>query len=53
MNGYDPFDALRGGDLPLAPDPEFARRLRARLETAARLFEQQPDRTHGEIMSGT
>ncbi|MDN4516839.1 MULTISPECIES: VOC family protein [Mycolicibacterium] len=53
MNGYDPFDVLRGGDLPLAPDPEFARRLRARLESAARLFEQQPDRTQGVIMSGT
>ncbi|WP_235733948.1 VOC family protein [Mycolicibacterium austroafricanum] len=53
MNGHDPFDVLRGGDLPLAPDPEFARRLRARLESAASLFEQQPDRTQGVIMSGT
>ena len=43
MTGHDPFDVLRDGDLPLAPDPEFARRLRARLESAANLFEQQPD----------
>ncbi|MCK0173714.1 VOC family protein [Mycolicibacterium sp. F2034L] len=45
----DPLTALRGGDLPVAPDPAFAAALRARLEAALRI----PDRT-GEIeMSGT
>lgn len=53
MNDRDPLDVLRGGDLPIAPDPEFAAGLRARLESAANLFEQQPDRTQGVIMSGT
>lgn len=48
----DPLDALRGDDLPVDPDPAFAARLRARLESAANLFEQQPDRTQGVIMSG-
>ncbi|MDZ4264922.1 MAG: VOC family protein [Mycobacterium sp.] len=52
-NDRDPLDVLRSGDLPLDPDPAFAARLRARLEAAARLFEQQPDRTQGVIMSGT
>ena len=49
----DPLDVLSDGDLPVAPDPGFAIRLRARLEAAANLFEQQPDRTEGVIMSGT
>ena len=49
----DPLDALRGGDLPVDPDPAFAARLRARLESAANLFDQQPDRSQGVIMSGT
>jgi predicted enzyme related to lactoylglutathione lyase len=49
----DPLDVLRTGDLPVAPDPAFAGRLRAKLEAAANLFEQQPDRTRGVIMSGT
>ena len=49
----DPLDVLSDGDLPVAPDPGFATRLRARLEAAANLFEQQPDRTEGVIMSGT
>lgn len=53
MTGHDPLDALRGGDSPVAPDPGFARRLRARLEAAAELFENQPDRTRGVTMSGT
>ncbi|WNG88667.1 VOC family protein [Mycobacterium sp. ITM-2016-00317] len=53
MNGHDPLDVLRGGDLPVAPDRAFAQRLRARLEAAADLFEQQPDRTQGVTMSGT
>ncbi|AFM15739.1 hypothetical protein Mycch_0929 [Mycolicibacterium chubuense NBB4] len=49
----DPFDVLRGGDLPVAPDPAFAARLRSRLESAVNLFEQQPDRTRGVTMSNT
>lgn len=53
MTGHDPLDALRGGDSPVTPDPEFAHRLRTRLEAAAELFENQPDRTRGVIMSGT
>ncbi|UXA14623.1 VOC family protein [Mycobacterium sp. SMC-8] len=53
MTGHDPLDVLRGGDLPVTPDPEFAQRLRARLESAANLFAQQPDRTQGVTMSGT
>ncbi|MGB3230509.1 MAG: VOC family protein [Mycobacterium sp.] len=52
-NHHDPLDALRGADLPAEPDPAFAARLRARLEAAAKLFEQQPNRTQGVIMSGT
>src|SRR5262249_41950718 len=35
------------------PDPAFAARLRARLESAANLFESQPNRTQGVVMSGT
>lgn len=42
----DPFDVLRADDLPAAPDPEFAARLRARLESALSLPE-------GVEMSGT
>lgn len=53
MNSYDPLDVLAGGDLPVAPDPQFAAGLRARLESAANLFAQQPDRTRGVTMSGT
>ena len=49
----DPLDVLRTGDLPVAPDPGFAARLRTRLEAAANVFEQQPDRTQGVTMSGT
>ncbi|MGE0221061.1 VOC family protein [Mycolicibacterium sp.] len=52
-DGHDPLDVLRDGDLPLAPDPAFAARLRSRLEAAVELFERQPDRTEGVIMSGT
>ncbi|BBX71928.1 VOC family protein [Mycolicibacterium psychrotolerans] len=50
---HDPLDVLRGGDLPVAPDPAFAARLRSRLEAAADLFERQPERTRGVSMSGT
>lgn len=53
MKDREPLDVLRDGDLPIAPDPTFATGLRARLESAANLFEQQPDRTRGVIMSGT
>ncbi|MGA5464310.1 VOC family protein [Mycobacterium sp. NPDC050041] len=52
-NDHDPLSALRGDDVPVAPDPEFAARLRARLESAASLFAAQPDRTEGVVMSGT
>ncbi|KAA0098700.1 glyoxalase [Mycolicibacterium sp. P1-18] len=45
----DPLDVLRGDDLPVAPDPAFAARLRARLESALSL----PNRTEGVTMSGT
>lgn len=50
---HDPMDVLRGGDLPVAPDPSFAARLRSRLEAAADVFERQPERTRGVSMSGT
>ncbi|MFZ0833223.1 MAG: glyoxalase, partial [Mycobacterium sp.] len=43
---HDPLDVLRAGDLPAPPDPEFAARLRARLESAMSLPE-------GVEMSGT
>lgn len=49
----DPLHVLRGGDLPVAPDPAFAARLRSRLEAAADLFDRQPERTRGVSMSGT
>ena len=49
----DPLDVLRDGDAPVAPDPTFAARLRARLESAVALFETQPNRTEGVVMSGT
>ncbi len=52
-NHHDPLSVLRGDDFPVAPDPDFATRLRARLESAANLFETQPDRTKGVDMSGT
>jgi uncharacterized glyoxalase superfamily protein PhnB len=48
-NSHDPLSALHGGDLPVAPDPEFAAQLRARLESALAL----PNRTEGVDMSGT
>jgi predicted enzyme related to lactoylglutathione lyase len=40
---------LHGDDLPVQPDPAFAARLRARLESALSL----PNRTEGVVMSGT
>ena len=36
-NSHDPLAVLRGDELPVAPDPAFAARLRARLESAASL----------------
>jgi uncharacterized glyoxalase superfamily protein PhnB len=48
-NSHDPLTVLHGDDLPVQPDPAFAARLRARLETALSL----PNRTGGVDMSGT
>ncbi|WP_197382459.1 VOC family protein [Mycolicibacterium mengxianglii] len=45
----DPLDVLRADDPPVAPDPQFAARLRRRLESALNL----PTGTQGVIMSGT
>ncbi|WP_102141839.1 VOC family protein [Mycobacterium hubeiense] len=52
-NSIDPLTVLHGDELPVQPDPEFAARLRSRLETAVNLYESQPDRTRGVVMSGT
>jgi uncharacterized glyoxalase superfamily protein PhnB len=52
-NDHDPLAVLRGADLPVQPDAAFAARLRARLESAVSLFETQPNRTKGVVMSGT
>ena len=52
-NNHDPLTVLHGGELPVVPDPEFAARLRARLEAGANIFEAQPNRTEGVDMSGT
>ncbi|ULE33896.1 VOC family protein [Mycobacterium sp. IDR2000157661] len=49
MNTRDPLAVLHGGELPVQPDPAFAARLRARLESALSL----PNRTEGVEMSGT
>ncbi|BBY28277.1 VOC family protein [Mycolicibacterium sediminis] len=48
-DGHDPLAVLHGGDLPVHPDPDFAARLRARLESALSL----PNRTGDVDMSGT
>jgi predicted enzyme related to lactoylglutathione lyase len=46
----DPLTVLHQGyEPPIAPDPEFAARLRARLESALAL----PNRTEGVVMTGT
>src|ERR1700752_5093431 len=52
-NSHDPLTVLHGDELPVHPDPAFAARLRSRLESAANLFEAQPNRTQGVVMSGT
>jgi predicted enzyme related to lactoylglutathione lyase len=46
QDASDPLDVLRADDLPVQPDPEFAARLRRRLESAVSLPE-------GVVMSGT
>ena len=48
-NSHDPLTVLHGDELPVQPDPAFAARLRARLETALSL----PNRTGEVVMSGT
>jgi uncharacterized glyoxalase superfamily protein PhnB len=48
-NSRDPLTVLHGDELPVPPDPAFAARLRARLESAVSL----PNRTQGVVMSGT
>ena len=47
-DGHDPLTVLHDGDLPVEPDPVFAARLRARLESALSL----PHRTEGVVMGG-
>jgi hypothetical protein len=39
-NNTDPLTVLHGDDLPVHPDPAFAARLRARLESAVSLPNQ-------------
>jgi uncharacterized glyoxalase superfamily protein PhnB len=48
-NSHDPLSVLHGDELPVQPDPAFAARLRARLESAVSL----PNRTQGVVMTGT
>ncbi len=48
-NNTDPLSVLHGDELPVQPDPVFAARLRAHLESALSL----PNRTGGVEMSGT
>ena len=36
-NSHDPLTVLHGDELPVQPDPAFAARLRARLESAVSL----------------
>jgi predicted enzyme related to lactoylglutathione lyase len=49
INSHDPLTVLSGDDHPVSPDPLFAARLRARLESALNL----PEHTEGVDMSGT
>jgi uncharacterized glyoxalase superfamily protein PhnB len=49
LNRNDPLSVLHADDLPVAPDPAFATRLRARLEAALSL----PTGSEGVAMSGT
>ncbi|WKG04742.1 VOC family protein [Mycolicibacterium sp. HK-90] len=48
-NSHDPLTVLTGADHPVSPDPAFAARLRARLESALTL----PAHSEGVDMSGT
>jgi uncharacterized glyoxalase superfamily protein PhnB len=48
-NSHDPLTVLHGDELPVQPDPAFAARLHARLESVLSL----PNRTQGVEMSGT
>ncbi len=48
-NNHDPLTVLHGDELVVQPDPAFAARLRARLESAVSL----PNQTQGVLMSGT
>ena len=52
-NSIDPLTVLHGDELPVQPDPEFAARLRSRLESAVNFFADQRNRTEGVVMSGT
>ncbi len=52
-NSHDPLTVLHGDELPVQPDPAFAARLRARLESAVNFFQAQPNQTGGVVMSGT
>jgi len=52
-NNTDPLTVLHGDELPVQPDPAFAARLRARLESAVTFLGSQPNRTQGVVMSGT
>jgi predicted enzyme related to lactoylglutathione lyase len=52
-NSHDPLGVLHGDELPVQPDPAFAARLRARLESAESLWRTQPNQTQGVVMSGT
>ena len=52
-NNTDPLTVLHGDELPVQPDPAFAARLRARLESALNFFEAHPNRTGEVDMSGT
>ncbi|MFV8053781.1 VOC family protein [Mycobacterium sp. 48b] len=49
INSHDPLTVLSGNDHPVSPDPAFAARLRARLESALTL----PTHAEGVDMSGT
>lgn len=49
INSHDPLAVLTGADHPVSPDPVFAARLRARLESALTL----PIHAEGVDMSGT
>ncbi|MGV0834104.1 VOC family protein [Mycolicibacterium thermoresistibile] len=51
-NSRDPLTVLHGDDRPIQPDPTFAARLRAQLESAARFFADRPH-AEGVVMSGT